>query len=212
MSLLSRRDPKRDDERRARREALQERLMAATEELLREGSSYAELSVETIAARAGISRTTFYDYFPDKRELLIGLSAALLADLLAEAEEWRPGGDHDQTREELRYIIKASARIQRHPVSIALAEATSYDPVIREAWNAQQDFDIARAIRLLEAEHAAGRYRPHQSTLEARARALHWCIQQSVMQEIVLRQNLDEDEVIDALCDVMIVCVRGDLT
>jgi AcrR family transcriptional regulator len=211
MALLSRRDPARNDERRSRREALQGRVMAATEDLLREGTGFAELPIETIAARVGISRTTFYDYFGDKRELLLRLSGALLDDWIAEADEWRPGGDHDATRADLRRIIGAMVEVQKHPVMIAVVEATFYDLEIRAAWVAHQEAEIARAVRLLEAERAAGRFRAHASELEPRARALHWCIQQTVLQEIVLRPNVEEPKMIDAIADVMIVGVRGEL-
>ena len=39
----------------ARRRAVQAAVLAATEDLLREGASYADLSIEAIARRAGIS-------------------------------------------------------------------------------------------------------------------------------------------------------------
>ena len=67
--------------------------MEATEKLLREGNSYADLSVEAIAARAGISRTTFYDYFEDKRELLLAIAMTVSAPFLREADDWRPSDD-----------------------------------------------------------------------------------------------------------------------
>src|SRR5262245_13937189 len=56
-----------------RREAVESSLLQATEDLLSEGNSYTDLSVEQIAARAGISRTAFYFYFNDKRHVLMRL-------------------------------------------------------------------------------------------------------------------------------------------
>ena len=49
-------------------------MLRATEQLLAEGSSYADLNVERIATAAGISRTAFYFYFRDKRDLLMRLA------------------------------------------------------------------------------------------------------------------------------------------
>jgi AcrR family transcriptional regulator len=211
MALLSRRDPGRADDRRERRAALQDRLMEATVELLGEGKSYADLSIETIAARAGVSRTTFYDYFGDKRELLLAFVDSLLEDALQESDEWRPGPSHEETRDELRKIVGGFVRVQRHPVAIAIVEATFYDPSVREAWIATQERHISRTVRLLEWERKCGRMQERTSTVEARARVLFWAWQQTILQELTLRQNLDEDELIDAIVDLNLIAVRGQL-
>ncbi len=209
MAVLSKRNPKRDEQRRARRAAVQARVMDATEQLLREGHTYADLSIEAIAARAGISRTTFYDYFEDKRQLLLSLGATLVNDALHEADEWRPGDDHDETKSELRRIIRSLVRMYRHPVAIAIIEATFYDEAVRTAWRAEQQRHIERAVRLLRSERDGGRFQAHDSTLEARARALHWSIHGTALHEVALKQDIDEEDIIDALVDVNILGVRG---
>ena len=68
----------------AKRAQVQAAVLAATEALLAEGSSYAELNVERIATAAGISRTAFYFYFRDKRDLLMRL-AGDVTELLLES-------------------------------------------------------------------------------------------------------------------------------
>jgi TetR/AcrR family transcriptional regulator, ethionamide resistance regulator len=209
MSVLSRRSPKQEEQRKARRAAVRERVKEATEQLLREGHTYADLGVETIAARAGISRTTFYDYFDDKRELLLSLGAALISDAIQVADEWRPDDDHDQTKADLRRIIRSLVRMYRHPVSIAIIEATFYDEAIRTAWRDEQQRHIERAVRLLTAENERGRFQAHGSTIEARARALHWSIHGTALHEVALKQDIPEDELVDALVDVNILGVRG---
>lgn len=185
--------------------------MTATVELLGEGKSYADLSVESIAARAGISRTTFYDYFRDKRELLLAFGDALLKGALDESEEWAPGPDHDAVRAELRPILESIIRMQRHPVAIAVVEATYYDREVRAAWVATQERHIARTVRLLEWERAAGRYQERTTTIEARARVLHWGLQQTILQELTLRPEVDEDDLVDALIDLILIVVWGAL-
>jgi TetR/AcrR family transcriptional regulator, ethionamide resistance regulator len=209
MAVLSRRSPKSEEQRKARRAAVRARVMDATQQLLREGHTYADLGIETIAARAGISRTTFYDYFEDKRELLLALGATLIDDAIQEADEWRPGDDHDRTKTELRRIIRSLVRIYRHPVAIAIIEATFYDEAVRLAWRAEQQRHIDRAVRLLTWEREAGHFQPHGSTIEARARALHWSIHGTALHEVALKQDVDEEDIIDALVDVNILGVRG---
>src|SRR3712207_2316745 len=76
-----------------KRAAIEASVLRATEELLIEGASFAELGIERIATRAGISRTAFYFYFRDKRELLVRLTEQANAELMAAAETWWSGGD-----------------------------------------------------------------------------------------------------------------------
>src|SRR6476619_8109416 len=70
----------------AKRTAIQAAVLAATEALLSEGASYSDLNIERIATRAGISRTAFYFYFRDKRELLMRLTEEVAEVLYAEAD------------------------------------------------------------------------------------------------------------------------------
>src|SRR3954447_7442312 len=74
-----------------KRQAIEAAVLRATEDLVAEGSSYADLNVERIATRAGISRTAFYFYFRDKRELLMRLTAEVNQQLYAEADTWFSG-------------------------------------------------------------------------------------------------------------------------
>lgn len=59
----------------------------ATVALLREGEPFAERSVEQIASRAENPRTAFYDYFRDKRDLVIRMAEAAAAPVVREADE-----------------------------------------------------------------------------------------------------------------------------
>src|SRR5437867_7572003 len=74
-----------------KRQAIEAAVLRATEDLLAEGSSYAELNIERIATRAGISRTAFYFYFRDKRDLLMRLTEDVSQQLYAEADRWYSG-------------------------------------------------------------------------------------------------------------------------
>jgi AcrR family transcriptional regulator len=211
MGVLSRRSPERDLARRERRAAVRARIIEATTELIREGANYAALSVETIAARSGISRTTFYDYFPDKRELLLAMSGDILEDAIGEVGTYHAPDDHAQTRSELRSMFEALVVAYSHPAVRAIVEATFYDEEVRDAWRAYIESHIGRSTALLRSERRAGRFRDHQSTLEARARALHWSIHATIFQEIVLHPTLPADDLLDALLDVCLLSVRGDL-
>src|SRR6185369_6864889 len=93
----------------AKRAAIQAAVLAATQALLSEGASYSDLNIERIAGGAGISRTAFYFYFRDKRELLMRLTEDVAEQLYAEADRWysgedEAGGPESQMREALGKI------------------------------------------------------------------------------------------------------------
>src|SRR3954470_17603990 len=75
----------------AKRAAVQAGVLAATDALLREGVSYTDLNIERIATRAGISRTAFYFYFRDKRELLLRLTENVTDELYRQGDIWFSG-------------------------------------------------------------------------------------------------------------------------
>src|SRR3978361_1191819 len=92
----------------AKRAQVQSDVLRATEELLAGGSSYADLNVEKIATAAGISRTAFYFYFRDKRDLLMRLAGDVTELLYAQADVWFSGGDapEQEIREALTRIAE----------------------------------------------------------------------------------------------------------
>lgn len=63
-----------------RREEILDAIRDAVEGLAEEGLAFSELSVERIAAAAGLSRSSFYRYFADKSELLMSLAEALVTE------------------------------------------------------------------------------------------------------------------------------------
>src|SRR3712207_3543188 len=101
MAVLSRRV-----DTSARRSEAEERFVAAATGLLQEGESYADLSVERIAAAAGRTRTAFYFYFRDKRELLMRATEDLAGRLHDEADRWWSGRRADtELAETLRRVL-----------------------------------------------------------------------------------------------------------
>src|SRR6188472_2915695 len=118
----------------AKRAAVQASVLAATEALLTEGASYADLNIERIATRAGISRTAFYFYFRDKRELLMRLTEEVNELLYQQADIWFSGaGDPEpEMREALTNI---AALYAEHGVLLrAIIEVSTYDDEVAQFW------------------------------------------------------------------------------
>jgi len=82
--------------RAERRDQIRHALLDAVEQLLEEGESFTELSVERLVSRAQISRSTFYVYFEDKGDLLSAWLTEIISELTAAAGPvGRPGVHRD---------------------------------------------------------------------------------------------------------------------
>src|SRR3954469_5728169 len=117
-----------------RRVAVQSDVLRATEELLAEGTSWADLGVERIATTAGISRTAFYFYFRDKRELLLRLTEDVMGDLYLEADRWfsGDGAPEEAIREALGNI---AALYEEHNCLLrVIVEVSTYDDEVAQFW------------------------------------------------------------------------------
>ncbi|WP_030178822.1 TetR/AcrR family transcriptional regulator [Streptomyces sp. NRRL S-813] len=141
-----------------RRAALEMRILSVIEECLNGGVTYTELSVEQIAHAAGISRSTFYLYFRDKVDVLLRLSGSLKKESYAIAAAWKPtsaDGGVDGLARTYELIL---AHYREHAALLtAINEVAAYDPVVREAWTADQDRFVDNVMNVLEEEQRAGR-------------------------------------------------------
>src|SRR5438309_1574511 len=132
MAALSRRP----ETTTAKRAEIEARVLEATEGLLGEGASYTDLSVERIATRAGISRTAFYFYFHDKRELLMRLTEDVAELLYAEADAWW-SGEGDGPAELARALAKVVGMYREHDVLLrAVVEVAAVDEAVGGFWRA----------------------------------------------------------------------------
>ena len=124
MASLTRRSGKREEVQRA--------VLRATESLLAGGESFSDLPVGRIAGEAGISRTAFYFYFRDKRDLLMRLTDEVAGLLYAEADGWW-SGDTD-----LRTALQRVVVLYRDHAALlrAVVETAAYDEPVAAFWRA----------------------------------------------------------------------------
>lgn len=112
-----------------RREEIRARVLTALESILDDGTSYTELSVERLIRETGVARTTFYAYFEDKGDLLLGLAGDVVDELLAAARPWlelQAGATEDELAEALRGFVECY--VTHRVVLAALAETAAHDP------------------------------------------------------------------------------------
>ncbi len=199
---------RRTEAQASKRAAVERGVMEATEELLEEGASFGELGIERIATRAGISRTAFYFYFRDKRELLMRLTAGVAEELFVEAERWW-SGDGEGEAELRAAIAKVVGIYRRHPALLrAVVEAAAYDEEAARFWRALVGRFADSTQARIEREQAAGRA-DASVPAKATAFALAWMTERSAYERLVQAEAIDEQEFVDALLRIWLSAVYG---
>jgi AcrR family transcriptional regulator len=190
-----------------KRAAVQADVLRATEELLAGGASWSELGVERIAAGAGISRTAFYFYFRDKRELLMRLTEDVAEQLYAEADRWYSGDGEPE--EEMREALRKIAALyeQHSPLLRVIVEVSTYDDEVAEFWRAVLGRFIDATRERIEIEQAAGKAPP--SPAHATAFALVWMTERTFYQLVVQEPPFSRDDAVEALVGVWMRGVYG---
>jgi AcrR family transcriptional regulator len=198
MAVLSRRT-----DTTAQRRAAEARFVEATVALLEGGESYADLSVERIAAAAGRTRTAFYFYFRDKRELLMRATEDVAAGLYSEADRWWSGQrDNAELAEALRRVLALYRA--NGPLLRAVVEAASYDEVVGRFWDELVGPFIVATERRLQADGGLDR-----DTAHGKAFVLVWGTERVCHQQVTRAGRMDDDQAVRALVDVWQRTVAG---
>jgi AcrR family transcriptional regulator len=189
-----------------KRQAIEVAVLQAMEDLLGEGATYATLSVERIARRAGISRTAFYFYFADKRELLMRLATKLSDDLYHEADAWWSGAG-EGPEQLTTALAKIAALYRAHgPLVRAIVELSTYDELVGPFWQALVGRFVDASAGRIASELEAGRTAPRP---EATAFALVWMTERTLHQMLVQEDGDRDDELVEALAGVWVATVYG---
>jgi AcrR family transcriptional regulator len=205
MASLSRRT----EAQSSKRAAVEAAVVEATEALLAEGASYGELGIERIATRAGISRTAFYFYFRDKRELLMRLTAGVAEELFGEAERWW-AGEGDGAEQLLAALGQIVAIYRRHGALLrAVVEAAAYDEETARYWRDLVGQFVETTRRRIEREQAAGNVDPALPA-QATAFALCWMTERTAYEHLVQEgPAADDGPLVRALLAIWLGAVYG---
>jgi AcrR family transcriptional regulator len=204
--------PRRTEPTSEKRQAVEAAVLAATEELLAEGASFADLNIERIATRSGISRTAFYFYFRDKRELLMRVTEGVSELLFTEAEAWFSGDGGDDGAEELTVALRKIGVLYREHGALlrAIVEVSTYDHAVATFWrNIVGRFVEATRARI-EAEQAAGRADPAIHPRPT-AFALTWMSERTFYELLVQDDPVDPEEAVEALAAIWLRSVYARL-
>src|SRR5688500_10056112 len=203
MASLSQRTP----EQSARREEVEAGLLAATESLLAQGTPYADLRVEQIATRAGISRTAFYFYFRDRRDLLMRLTEGVAEDLYTEADVWW-SGDGDGAIELRAALGQMIALYRDHgPLLRAVVEASAYDQPVAEFWRALMERFVHASRERIERGQREGLVGPMPARPTAFAPC--WMTARACYPPTGAGGGLDDHDFVEAMVRTWVGAVYG---
>jgi AcrR family transcriptional regulator len=188
----------------AKRAQVQADVLRATEGLLASGSSYADLNVEKIATAAGISRTAFYFYFRDKRDLLMRLAGDVTELLYAQADIWF-SGDGDPEQQIREALTRIAALYREHGVLIrAIVEVSTYEEDIATFWRGLLQRFVDATARRIEAEG-----RMDDDAAHATAFALTWMVERTFYQQLVQESPVPDEQMIGAVARIYRGTVYG---
>lgn len=190
-----------------KREAVQTAVLAATEALLAEGASFADLNIEKIATRAGISRTAFYFYFKDKRELLVKLTEEVTTELYEQADVWFSGrGD---AREEIMEALSRVAQLYGEHAALmrVIVEVSTYEEEVATFWRGLLARFIDATAARIAAEQVAGNAPDGDGN--AIAFALIWMCERTLYQQVVQQQPFEPDVLAQALVSIWMRSIYG---
>jgi AcrR family transcriptional regulator len=197
-------EPREEAPLTAKRAAVQAAVLAATEALLTEGASYADLNIERIANRAGISRTAFYFYFRDKRELLMRLTEDVNELLYQQADIWFSGVGEPES--EIREALTNIAALYgEHGVLLrAIVEVSTYDEEVARFWRETMGRFVEATRRRIE---PAGRSVARNA--QATAFALCWMTERTMYQHLVQAGPMSREEMVEAMVGIWLHSVYG---
>lgn len=126
-------------------------LRPAVVELLRSGARYRELSVERIAATAGMARSTFYVYFSDRGDLLQTLGRDAISEIIEAGLPWLTVGS-DASPARLRAILAdVVGTYRRHgELMVAMTEESAQDERVRTEFRRLHDTGLRTLAAAVE--------------------------------------------------------------
>jgi TetR/AcrR family transcriptional regulator, ethionamide resistance regulator len=188
--------------RKDRREAMERRVMDATEQLLQDGASFTELSVEKLAEAVGISRSTFYVHFEDKSDLARRMTKTVLAELETVSREWwstADSADQERLKAALGSIIDVYRR--RGAAFTMVVETAAYDATVAEEVRGLMQNIIEATRQAIELGQAAGVMR-NVEPVETAA-VLTWMVERAGYQLVRMSTPDGDAKIVSVLTDVI---------
>ncbi len=149
---------------------MRRRLLEAVETCIAEGESFAELSVERLVGKAGVSRSTFYVYFQDKGDLLTAWFEDVSAELADVASDWW-GIDGSASRADVHQALDLIVRRYQPHMTLmaAVYDTASYDASVQALVGTMMGSNIAGLRKHIRVGQANGFIDPELAPAETAA-------------------------------------------
>jgi AcrR family transcriptional regulator len=137
-------------------------------------TSLADLSVAQILAAADVGRTSFYEHFSSKDDVVVKLMASLSEEIAAELEPMLDRGERPPDEAfavGLGNMVQTASRYA--PLVVAVSEEWPAIPELKQIWFAMLGDFTSRLARVIESERAAG-LAPDGADARALAASLVW--------------------------------------
>jgi AcrR family transcriptional regulator len=190
-----------------------ERAILATAERLLEKQPWSQISVEDLARGAGISRPTFYFYFPSKDAVLLTLVDRLVEESTItreEAEGLLAGDRRAGWRHALQESFKAFSA--QRAVILAAAELRATNEEARRLWSGVMDGWVTEVSAVIEAERARGAAPPGQPARDLAIALLQMNERAQFATFAGDAPTIDEERVVDVLVDIWVRAIYGAVT
>ena len=190
-----------------------ERAILETAERLLEERPLSEISVDDLAKGAGISRPTFYFYFPSKDAVVLTIIDRLVADAAGRAARrcsprWPSTG---RGRDCARASENLYAAFRSRPGVVRAGVGTAPDQPgeARDLWAQVMEGWVADVTAVIEFERARGAAPPGQPAREMAIALVQ--MNERVQYATFLGESpsLDEDRVLDVLIDIWLRAIYG---
>ena len=189
-----------------------ERAILATAERLLEERPLADFSVDDLAKGAGISRPTFYFYFPSKNAVLLSLldQVNTRAHAAIAALGGKLSGDPTtawRARIEAFFEVSGSHRA----VAVAGAAAKATNPEVRQLWSTLMHRWISSTAAAIRAERRRGAA-PDIVPAEDLSVALNMLSERVMAATFTAEERaIPEDRVIDTLAHIWVASIYYDV-
>jgi AcrR family transcriptional regulator len=192
---------------------LKEQAILETCERLLGNRPLRDITVDELAAGAGISRPSFYFYFESKDAVLRALVEGITDEMYRESERWLERSDDPPAEIALR-SIEASARLWREHGAVLRAANQTWGavPGMRAFWENMMGRFVEQSARTIREERRSGDA-PAGADPEALAKALIWMNERCFYtSSLGLGPALTDEELVPTLTTIWLRAIYGDVT
>lgn len=188
-----------------------ERAILETAEQLLEERTLSEISVDDLAKGAGISRPTFYFYFPSKDAVVLTIIDRLVAatagsreEALATLAQGDPQAGLRKSLEDLYAAFRA-----RRAVVLAAAELRTTNQEARDLWAQVMEGWVADVTAVIEVERTRGAAPPGQPARDMAIALVQMNERVQYASFANESPSLEDDRVLDVLVDIWLRAIYG---